>query len=442
MSSRLTERLFHLSEHNTTIKTEVLAGMTTFMSMAYIFVVNPAMLAETGMPADAAFAATVWASVLPTLFMAFAANLPIALAPGMGVNAFFTYTLVLDMGLPWQSALGAVFLSGLLFFSLAFTPVPRWIMNSVPQNLKLAIGAGIGLFIALIGFQGAGLVVADPDTLLTLGDMTSLPTALACLGLLLSAALMAFRVHGSILLGILAITALGIGLGGTPAPKHISDIISLDVPSVRATLFSLELLPVLKVSFLSVLFTMTMVDMFNAMGTVIGVSRKADMIETAPDGTEQVRGLKRAMIADSGGTLLGGLLGSSPVTSYLESITGIAEGGRTGLTALTAALLFLICLLFAPVVHMVPGFATAPALILVGALMMQDIRHIDFSDITDALPAFLTVVSMPLTYSIVTGFGLGFISYTVLKTCTGRMREVSVVMWVVSACFALNFILV
>lgn len=441
MNVLILDSLFHLQRHGTTPKTEALAGITTFMSMAYIFVVNPAMLGESGLPPGAAFSATIWASVLPTLFMALVANLPIALAPGMGVNAFFTYTLVLGMGLSWQSALGAVFLSGLIFLVLALTPVPRLIMSSVPQNLKYAISAGIGLFIAFVGFQNAGLVKADPGTIVALGDVSSPSVLLACLGLLLTGVLMAFRVHGGILIGIIITTVVAMAVGATPLPQGMGSIVSMDVPGLGETWMQMELGPVLKVSFLSVLFTMTMVDMFNAMGTVIGLSSKAELVEIGPDGKERVRGLRRAMMADASGTLMGGLLGTSPVTSYLESVTGIVEGGRTGLASLVTALLFLACLIFAPAVSLVPGFATAPALILVGALMMQDMSRIQFDDVTDALPAFLTVVSMPFTYSIVTGFGLGFISYVVLKVSAGRIKEVSAVMWLVSLCFVFHFLL-
>ncbi len=434
------EKIFHPRAYGSSVKKEILAGLTTFMAMAYIVAVNPGIMAAAGVPEQAAFAATVWASVLPTLFMAFAANLPIALAPGMGVNAFFTYTLVLGMGLSWQNALGAVFLSGLLFLALAFTPLPALIVRSVPANIKLAVGAGIGLFIALIGFQGAGLTVANPETMLAVGDLTAPSTLLACAGLAISAVLMARGVPGAILIGILASAALGMFLGVAPAPQSAADLVSLDVPGLGDTFLAMELKPILSVSFLSVLFTMTMVDMFNAMGTVIGLSGPAQLAENTPQGP-RIRGFKRAMMADAGGTLLGGLLGTSPVTSYLESITGIAEGGRTGLTALTVALLMALCLFFAPAVGMLPGFATAPALILVGALMMSDISRMDISDMTESLPALLCLAAMPLTYSIVTGFGLAFISYAALKACTGRAREVSAVVWLLAAAFLLHFTL-
>ena len=432
-------KLFSVREYGSTPRREVLAGVTNFMAMAYIFLVNPIILGEAGVPREAAFAATVWASALSTLCMALAANMPIVLAPGMGVNAFFTYTLVLGMGHSWQIALGAVFLSGLIFFILALTPIPAYIIKSLPRSLKLAIGGGIGLFIALIGFQNAGLVVPDPDTMLNFGDISARAPLLACLCLLLTGAMLACGVNGAILWGILITSGLAMLLGESPRPQELAQVFSLRPPSLGETFMSMEILPLLRPAFISVLFSMTVVDMFNAMGTIIGVSGKAGLVESDGRGGERIRRLRLAMLSDAGGTLLGGLLGTSPVTSYLESITGIAAGGRTGLTALVAAGLFLLCLFFAPLVNMIPPFATAPALIFVGCLMLRDVRDIDFDDITESLPAFLTLISMPLTYSIVTGFGLGFVSYVLLKLFSGRFREVNLVMWIIAVCFAINF---
>lgn len=434
-------KIFDLNKYDTTVRREIVAGLTTFTSMSYIFLVNPGIMEQAGIPAEAAFAATVLASILPTLFMALAANLPVVLAPGMGVNAFFTYTLVQGAGLSWQSALGAVFLSGLLFAALALTPVPAYIVRGVPRNLKSAVGAGIGLFIAVIGFQNAGFIQADPDTMLALGDLKKPGALLACAGLLLTAVLMSRGVRGAILLGILGSTALGMLTGEIPLPDSAAQMVSLHIPDPSATFMQMEILPLLKLSFISVLFSMTMVDMFNALSTLIGISRPAGLIEKDADGVDRIRGLQRAMLADGGGTLLGGLLGTSPVTSYLESITGIAEGGRTGLTALVAACLFVFCLFFAPLVRISPAFATAPALIIVGVLMLRDVQEIDFGDMSDALPAFLTVISMPLTCNIVTGFGLGFISHVLLKVLTLRLKEISPVMWLAASCFFLHFAL-
>lgn len=429
------EKLFSLQKFKTDVKTEIVAGFTTFMSMAYILLVNPLLLSESGMPLQACFTATVWASVLPTLIMGFFANLPIALAPGMGVNAFFTYTLVLGMGLGWENALSAVFVSGLLFTLAVVFNIPVYIMKAVPKELKSAIGVGIGFFIALIGFQNAGITVKDDATMIRLGDLSDVSVLLAVFGLLFTAALLHKKVKGALLWGILAVAFVSALLGISPAPKGIGDIVSTDVPSISPIFMQLEFGKVLQISFLSVFFSMTMVDLFNAMGTFIGLSSKL-----GEDKNGIIRGLKPAAFADASGTLMGSLLGTSPVTSYLESITGITEGGRTGLTAVTCAVLFLVSLIFAPLVQLIPSVATAPCLILVGAFMMQDIKEIDFSDITECLPAFLIMVSMPFTYNIVSGFGLGFISYCVIQTCTGRVKNVSFVMWLVSLCFLINFI--
>lgn len=428
-------KIFHLDKFQTNIKIEIISGLTTFMSMAYILLVNPVLLAESGMPLQAAFTATVWASILPTLIMSFFANLPIALAPGMGVNAFFTYTLVHGMGLSWENALAAVFISGLLFTIIAMFNIPRYIMLSVPKQLKVAIGAGIGFFITLIGFQNAGITVKDDTTMIMLGNLANPSTLLAIFGLIFTVTLMHKKIKGALLWGILAITLVSMLFGLSETPKSIHNIISTNIPSISPTFMQLDFGNVLKVSFLSVFFSMTMVDLFNAMGTFIGLSSK---IGENPDGS--IRGLKAATIADATGTLMGSMLGTSPVTSYLESITGISEGGKTGLVALTCAVLFLISLVFAPLVELIPTIATAPCLILVGAFMMQDIKEIDFSEISESLPAFLIIASMPFTYSIVSGFGLGFISYCIIQTCTGKIKTVSPVLWLVSICFLINFI--
>lgn len=428
------EKLFQFEKYQTNFKIEIVAGFTTFMSMAYILLVNPLLLSESGMPLQAAFTATVWASILPTLIMGFFANLPIALAPGMGVNAFFTYTLVHGMGLSWENALAAVFISGLLFTIMALLNIPKYIMQAVPKELKIAIGVGIGFFITLIGFQNAGITVKDDATMLMLGDLSKVQTLLAIFGLIFTVTLLHKGVKGALLWGILAITLAAAVCGVSPAPHGIEDIISTDIPSISPVFMHLQFGQVLKVSFLAVFFSMTMVDLFNAMGTFIGLSSKL--------GEENgvIRGLKAATLADATGTLMGSLLGTSPVTSYLESITGITEGGRTGLAAITCAVLFLVSLIFAPLVQLIPSFATAPCLILVGAFMMQDIKEIDFSNIAECMPAFLVIVSMPFTYNIVSGFGLGFISYCIIQTCIGNGKKVSPLLWVVSLCFLVNFI--
>ena len=430
-------RLFHLDSHETSIKTELTAGLTTFVAMAYIIFVNPSMLADAGMPREAAFAATVWGAALTTLFMGLWANLPIALAPGMGINAFFAYTVVLGMGLPWQTALGAVFISGVVFLLLSVTNLREYIIQAVPLNLKLATSVGVGMFIAFIGLKSAGIVVDDPATFVAMGSVREPATLLSLFGLLVTASLMALKVRGAVFLGIIVTTAAGMVVGVGPVPHSVREVLSLEVPSFLPTFLQLDIVAALEYGLFSVLFTMTMVDLFDTMGTVIGLSRKMGIMRE--DGT--IEGLNRPLIVDSCGTILSGLLGTPAVTSYLESSAGIVDGGRTGLTAVTVALLFLVSLVFAPLVGIVQSYATAPALIVVGTLMAQETRHIDFSDMADALPAFLTIISMPMTGSVATGFGLGFVSYVLIRLCTGRAREVNPVLWIISACFIVNFAL-
>lgn len=431
------DNMFKLKEHGSSVKIEVVAGMTTFVTMAYIIFVNPAMLSDAGMPKEAAFAATVWGAAITTLFMGLWAKMPIALAPGMGINAFFAYTVVLGMGLPWQTALGAVFISGVVFLLLSLTKLREKIIHAVPLNLKLSITVGIGLFIAFIGFKNAGIVVADPVTFVTMGNVKNPAVLLSLLGLLIIAALEARHVRGSILLGILVTSVLGMIAGIGPVPHSMGDVLSLNTPSFMPTFLQLDIMAALKYGLFTVLFTMTMVDLFDSMGTIIGLSRKAGLMKE--DGS--IEGLNRALVADSCGTILSGLLGTPAVTSYVESSTGIAQGGRTGLTAVVVGVLFLVSLVFAPLIGIVQSYATAPALIVVGTLMIQEARNINFSEMADALPAFLTIITMPLTGSIATGFGMGFISYVLIRLFIGRAKEVSLVMWVVSACFVVNFVL-
>ena len=437
MAGDIINRLFKLKEHGTTLKTELTAGATTFIAMAYIIFVNPSMLADAGMSREAAFAATIWAAALTTLFMGLWANLPIALAPGMGINAFFAYTVVLGMGLPWQTALGAVFISGLVFFLLSITKLRECIIREVPLNLKLATAVGIGMFIASIGLKGAGIIVDDPGTLVALGKISEPATLLSLFGLLATVVLMQLGIQGAMLLGILGTTVLGMVVGVGPAPAGIGDIMSLDVPSFLPTFLQLDIVAAVKYGLFSVLFTMTMVDLFDTIGTIIGLSRKMGLMKQ--DG--QIEGLGRPLVVDSCGTMLSGLLGTPAVTSYLESSAGVTEGGRTGLTAVTVAVLFLVSLVFSPLVGIVQGYSTAPALIVVGTLMIQEVRNIDFSNMAEALPAFLTIITMPLTCSIASGFGMGFISYVIIRACTGRARDVSLTMWIVSACFVVSFAL-
>jgi len=435
--STMLTQFFKLNELNTTVKTEIMAGITTFMTMSYIMFVNPSMLADVGMPKGAAFVATVIAASLTTYMMGLYANMPIGLAPGMGINAFFAYSVCLGMGLPWQTALGAVFISGIAFLILSVTNIRTLIINSVPMSLKLAISAGIGMFIAFIGLRGAGIVVDNPATLVALGDLSKPTTLLSIFGLILTAVLMQFRVKGAILFGILSVTVAGMIFGQGPVPHGVTEVISFNIPSVAPIFMQLDIVAAFKYGLFTVLFTLTMADLFDSVGTIIGLSRKAGLMSA--DGT--IKGLNKALITDSCGTILSGFMGTPSVTSYVESCTGVAEGGRSGLTAVVVATLFMASLILAPLIGLVQGYATAPAMIIVGALMIEDVVHIDFKDITNGIPAFLTIITMPLTYSISTGFGMGFISYTLLKVLTKRYRELNCITVIVAICFAISFII-
>lgn len=444
------DRFFKISQKGSNIKTELIAGLTTFVAVSYIIFVNPNILADAGIPKEAAIAATIWSAVFSTTLMGLWANYPVAVAPGMGLNAFFAYTAVLHFGLTWQAALAAVFISGVVFLILTIGGIRQAIIHSVPQYLKSAIGVGIGAFIAFIGLKNAGIVVANPDTLVTVGQIASLDFSggqaplLACLGVIFTGVLMKWSVKGAMLLGILFTTLLGMATGACPAPAGIDSIISADVPSLfgkegqyEGTFGALDFAGALSFGVFHIVFTFTIVELFDNMGTLIGVTKKAGLMKE--DGS--IENLDRALTTDAIGTMASAVVGTSTVTSYVESAAGVAEGGRTGLTAIVFAVLFVICLLFAPLVELVPGFATAPALIIVGALMMSEVTCICFDDITDAIPVFLTIIMMPLTYSIANGFAFGFVSYTLLKLLSGRIKEVSWVMIVVSAAFVLSFIL-
>lgn len=432
------ERIFHLSDNRTNAKTEVLAGVTTFVTLAYILFVNPLILKDAGMPTDATFAATCISAAFATLIMGFYANYPIAVAPGMGLNAFFTYTVVLGMHLPWQTALGAVFISGVVFFILTVTKVREWIVNGVPQVLRLAIGVGIGLFIAFIGLKNAGLIVANKDTFVALGNMKDPGVLVAVFGIIITAFLMARRVKGALLIGILITTAVSMLAGVSPAPKGLSSFIAFKDPFValQPVAFHLNIMAALKVGLFSILFSFTFVDLFDNIGTLIGVSRKAGLL----DENGQLPRIGKALFADSLGTMFGSLMGTSTVTSYVESTSGVAEGGRTGLTAVVVGILFIVAIIFAPLVGLIPSQATAPALILVGVLMMGEIVHINFADFTDAFPAFLTIIMMPLTYSIAQGLAFGFMSYTIIKLLSGKHKENNAVTYILTVLFILHFI--
>lgn len=426
------EKLFQLKAHNTSVKTEVVAGVTTFLTMAYILIVNPQILSNTGMDIGGVFTATALSAAIATLVMAFAANLPFALAPGMGLNAFFAFTVVLTMGYSWQFALTAVFLEGIIFIILTLLNVREAIINCIPVNVKRAISVGIGLFIAFIGLQNAGIIVNSDATLVVLGDVTSPVTLLAILGLVITGVLLAFRVKGSLLIGIVATTVIGLPLGITQPPSG-----SWAPPSLAPIFFKFDFSQVFTLDMLVVLFTFLFVDMFDTVGTLIGVSTKAGIIDK--DGN--IPKVKGALFADAIGTTVGACLGTSTVTTYVESAAGVAEGGRTGLTAVTSAILFLLALFVSPLFLMIPGAATAPALVLVGLFMMSPIIHIDFEDYTEAIPAFLTIIMMPLAYSIADGIMFGMLGYVVLKLLSGKSKDVNMMTIAVAIVFLIKFII-
>ncbi|MDY6296239.1 MAG: NCS2 family permease [Schwartzia succinivorans] len=427
-------RLFHLNEKKTNVQTEMIAGFTTFISVAYILFVNPNILADAGIPKEAAIAATIWVAALTTTFMGLYANYPVALAPGMGLNAFFTYYVVGTLHLPWQVALGAVFFSGVFFFILTVGGVRQAIIRAVPENLKHAITVGIGMFIAFIGFRGTGLIVADKATYITLGHVAEPTTLLALVGLLLTGVLIVRGVKGSILIGIAVITLASMFMGLSPVPHGIGDIMSFDIPSMEATFGKFDIRGAWEFGIFSIIFTFTVVELFDNMGTLIGLTTKANLVKE--DG--EIENLDRALTTDAVGTMLSALFGTSTVTSYLESAAGIAEGGKTGLTAVMVAVLFVVSLVFAPLIGLVPAFATSPALIIVGALMISEVRNVSFGAFDDALPAFLTIIMMPLTSSIANGFAFGFVSYVVMKVGAGKIKEISPIMWIIALAFLVN----
>ncbi|MFA8449794.1 MAG: NCS2 family permease [Bacteroidales bacterium] len=428
-------KFFGLSKHKTTVKTEIIAGITTFMTMAYILAVNPDILSKTGMDAGAVFTATVLSAIVGTLVMAFVAKLPFALAPGMGLNAFFAYTVVLGLGHSWQFALTAVFLEGLIFIVLTAFNIRELIVNCIPTNIKHAVSVGIGLFIAFIGFSKAGIVVDNPATLVSLGDVTQPAAIVALIGLILTGVLLALNVKGALLIGIITATIVGIPLNVTHLPADGS-LISAP-PSLKPIFFQFEWSEIFSFKMLIVLFTFLFVDMFDTVGTLVGVSSKANLLDK--DG--KIPRVKHALFADAIGTTFGAIMGTSTVTTYVESASGVAEGGRTGMTALSAAGMFFIALFFAPVFVMIPSAATASALIMVGLFMMTPITKVDFKDFTEAIPAFFTIILMPLTYSIANGIVFGMLSYVFLKILTGKSKQLSPIMYFIAILFILKFFL-
>jgi len=423
------ERLFRLSENETTVRRELLAGLTTFMTMAYVVVVNPRILAEAGMPVEGVLFATCASAAIATLVMGLWANYPIALAPGMSLNAYFTYSIVIGRGIPWQTVLGVVLLSGLLFLILTLTNIREQIVNGIPDCLKHGTAAGIGLFIAFIGFRDAGIIVANPATFVGLGRVSDPQVILAAVGVLLIAILMARRVDSAILIGIVAIALIGIPLGVSRWPDHL-----FSWPHPSGTLFKLDLRSAVKLGLGELVFVFFFVDLFDNVGTLVAVCEEGGFLR---DG--KLPRASRALVADAMGTIVGALTGTSTVTSYIESAAGVAAGARTGLGNLVIAALFIVAMFGAPMVAAIPSYATAPALILVGSLMCGAVARVQWNDFTDSVPAFLTLIATPLTFSIATGLSLGLLSFTFLKLFTGRTAEISPLIWVLSALFLLRY---
>jgi adenine/guanine/hypoxanthine permease len=425
----LLERWFHLTENETTLRRELFAGLTTFMAMAYVVVVNPRILSEAGMPADGVLFATCLAAALATLLMGLWANYPIALAPGMSLNAYFTYSVVIGRHVPWQTVLGVVFLSGVLFLVLTLTKVREHIVNDIPDCLKHGTAAGIGLFIAFIGLRNAGLIVANPATFVSFGKISDHAALLAVAGLLLTAILMARRASGAILLGMVITAIAGIPLGLAHWPEHL-----FSLPHPSGTFLKLDLAGAAKLGLGDLVFVFFFVDLFDNVGTLVGVCEQGKFLR---DG--KLPRASRALLADAFGTMAGALTGTSTVTSYIESAAGVAAGGRTGLGNLLIAVLFLLAMFCAPLVAAVPAYATAPALILVGALMCGAVARVKWDDFTEAFPAFMTVIATPLTFSIATGLSLGLLSFTFLKLGSGRYKEISPLIWVLSVLFLCRY---
>ncbi|MBR9906440.1 MAG: NCS2 family permease [Gammaproteobacteria bacterium] len=427
----LLERLFQIKAQGSTVKREVIAGFTTFLTMAYIIFVNPSMLSEAGMDYGAVFVATCLAAAIGCLVMGLWANYPVALAPGMGLNAFFTYSVVLGMGYTWQTALGAVFFSGILFFLLSALRIRSWIINAIPVTLRLAIAAGIGAFLALIGLKNANIIVANNATLVTLGDMGSLSVLLAGAGFFLIIGLVARGIQGAALISILLVTVAGFLLGDV----QYNGIVAAP-PSLAPTFMQMDIAAAFDVAMLSVIFAFLFVDLFDTSGTLMAVAQRAGIAK--PDGS--LPRLERALMADSTATVAGAALGTSTTTSYVESASGVASGGKTGLTAVVVGLLFVAAIFFAPLAAMVPAYATAGAIIYVSVLMLFTLRSVDWEDITEAAPVAVVLLMTPLTFSIADGIALGFISYVVVKALGGRIRELNWSVAVLAALFIAKFI--
>jgi AGZA family xanthine/uracil permease-like MFS transporter len=429
--------LFRLEEHGTTVRTELVAGLTTFLTMAYIIFVNPGILAAAGMDQGAVFVATCVSAAIGSAIMGLLANYPIAQAPGMGLNAFFAFVVVKGMGVSWEIALAAVLVSGILFLILSVLPFRAWLVNSIPRSQKMAIAAGIGLFLGFIGLKSAGIIVDSPATFVTVGKLTTLPVLFAALGFILMIALDYKRIPGAIIIGILAVTAASVAFGLSKSPDSM---VSLP-PSIAPTFFAFDLAGFFQLGAGVIgvlLFSFLLVDLFDTAGTLVGVAHQANLL----DEKGNLPRLGPALIADSTATVAGATLGTSPVTSYIESAAGVRAGGRTGLTAVAAAGCFLLALFFSPLASAIPPFATAPAILFVACVMAKALAEVDWDDITEFLPAVMTALLMPLTFSIATGIGFGFIIYVTVKLVCGRVSEVGSAVWLIAAAFLIHFVTV
>jgi AGZA family xanthine/uracil permease-like MFS transporter len=427
---KLLEKHFKLSEHKTNVKTEVIAGITTFLTMAYIIFVNPSILSEAGMDYGAVFVATCVAAAIGCLVMGIWANYPIGQAPGMGLNAFFTYGVVLGMGHTWEAALGAVFLSGLCFFLLSIFKVREWIINSIPLSLRLGIAAGIGLFLAMVALKNAGIVVSNPATYVALGDLSEPSAIYALVGFFVITSLAYLNVTGAVMIGILGVTVVAMLLGH----NEYGGLMSMP-PSIAPTLMQMDVMAALDVAMLSVIFAFLFVDLFDTSGTLIGVAQRGKLLDK--DG--KLPRVGRAMMADSTASMAGAALGTSTTTSYIESTAGIAAGGRTGLTAVVVGVLFLLSLFFAPLAGSIPAYATAGALLYVAVLMAGSLAHADWDDSTEAAPVLIAALAMPLTFSIAEGIALGFISYVAIKTLSGRFKDLNIAVVLLALLFVAKF---
>lgn len=425
------EKLFQLDANGTTIKREVLAGVTTFLTMAYIIFVNPAILKETGMDFGAVFMATCLAAAFGSAFMGLYANYPIALAPGMGLNAYFTFGVVKGMGLPWQVALGAVFISGLIFLAISIVKLREWIVNAIPMSMKLGIAAGIGLFLGIIALENAKIVVGHPATLVTMGNVKTLPVLLAAFGFVAIIAMSARKITGAIIISILAVTLVAVALGLT----EFKGIASAP-PSIAPTFMQMDLKGAINVGFWTIVFVFLFVDLFDNTGTLIGVAHRGGFLDK--DG--KLPRIGKALIVDSTSASVGAVLGTSTTTSYIESVAGVDAGGRTGLTAVVVALCFLGAIFFAPLAGTVPAFATAPALLYVACLMAKSLKDLDWEDTTEFVPAIVTAITMPLTFSIAHGIGIGFITYAAAKILAGRWQEMKIAVPIIAGLFLVKLI--